>query len=42
MQANHIAWALRDFGNPVDVQRGGVRRQDGAWLHDAVELGEDL
>ena len=40
MQAHHVLRALRARGNLVQIQRGGVGRQDGAGLHHPVQLLE--
>ena len=40
MQAHHVLRALRASGNLVQIQRGGVGRQDGAGLHHTVQLLE--
>ena len=42
MHADHVLRTARSRGDLVDVEVGGVRRQDGARLGDAVELAEDL
>ncbi len=42
MQANDVAGARGHAGDLVDVQRGCVGRENGAGLHDAIEIGEYL
>ena len=42
VQADHVLRALGESSDLVDVQRGSVRGQDGARLHDAVEFFEDF
>lgn len=42
VQADHILGALRDRGNLVNVEIGGVRGKDRALFAYAVEIGEDV
>ena len=42
VHADHVLRALRLRGEVGDAQRGGRRREDGAGLADAVEVGEEL
>src|SRR3546814_19913252 len=41
VQADHVPWATRPGGNPVDIEIGGIGCQQRIRAGDLVETGED-